>query len=353
MIDRDCSADLCAQVQDSYLHNTPLQIVGGQSKTFYGNPVNAAPLSVVAHRGIVHYERTELVLTARCGTPLSEIEQVLADNNQMLGFEPPHFADSATLGGCIACGLSGPARPYRGAVRDFVLGVQMINGKGEKLHFGGEVMKNVAGYDLARLLTGSLGTLGVVLEVSIKVLPKPEVEQTFSFELSEHTALQRCHELSAQPYPISAACYDGAQLFLRLSGNAAGVKSAHKQIGGDTVNDATAYWYRLREQQHAFFQNPLPLWRLSLAGATPPLVFKGKQFIDWGGAQRWLISEEEPARIRNKLGELGGHATLFRHSDGQQVFQPLTSKLRELHLNLKLAFDPHRVFNPGRMYPEY
>jgi glycolate oxidase FAD binding subunit len=353
MLDRDCSTELREQVQACCQHKTPMHIVAGQSKNFYGNPVSAEALSVSAHRGIVHYEPTELVLTARCGTPLTEIEQTLASHQQMLGFEPPHFGDNATLGGCIASGLSGPARPFRGAARDFVLGVRMINGKGEVLHFGGEVMKNVAGYDLARLLTGSLGTLGVILEVSIKVLPKPELEQTVSFELSERAAIQRINELMGQPCPISAACYDGEHLYVRLSGNAAAVHAAHKQIGGDTVQNASQLWLNLREHRHAFFQNQHPLWRLSLAATTAPLAFDGKQFIDWGGAQRWLVSQEDPVRIRKIVGDLGGHATLFRHGSEQPVFQPLAGKLREIHINLKLAFDPHCLFNPGRLYPEF
>ena len=352
MPDRDCSADLQQQIQNHIQQKSPVWILGGQSKTFYGNPVAAEPFTVTAHRGIVHYEPTELVLTARCGTPLAEIEQTLAEHHQMLGFEPPYFGDGATLGGCIASGLSGPARPYRGAARDFVLGVRMLNGKGEILRFGGEVMKNVAGYDLSRLLTGSLGTLGVILEVSLKVLPRPEVEETFSFEMNERSAIQRINELMAQPHPITAACHDGERLYLRLSGNAAAVTSAQKQIGGDQLKHAAQFWQSLREHRHAFFQHQRPLWRLSLAAATPPLTFAGKQFIDWGGAQRWLVSEEEPARIRKQLADLGGHATLFRHGGEQPVFQPLAGKLRELHINLKLAFDPHCLFNPGRIDPE-
>jgi glycolate oxidase FAD binding subunit len=353
MHDRDASAELREQVETHCQQKTPLQIVAGQSKTFYGNPVNAQAFAVNAHRGIVHYEPSELVLTARCGTPLQEIEQTLTAHHQMLGFEPPHFGEQATLGGCIASGLSGPARPYRGAARDFVLGMRMINGKGEILHFGGEVMKNVAGYDLSRLLTGSLGTLGIILDVSLKVLPKPEVEQTYCFALNEHAAIQRSNELAARPYPISATCYDGEHLYIRLSGNTAAVTAAHKQIGGDIMKNDTPFWHSLRELTHPFFQSSRPLWRLSLAAATSPLEFNGKQFIDWGGAQRWLISEEEPTRIRQRLSELGGHATLFRHGGEYPVFQPLLGKLRELHINLKLAFDPHCLFNPGRLYPEF
>ena len=353
MSDHDYSSELQNQVQAFYASKTPLQILGGQTKTFYGNPVNADPLDVIAHRGIVHYEPTELVMTARCGTPLDEIEQTLADNNQMLGFEPPHFGSNATLGGSIATGLSGPARPFRGAARDFVLGMRMLNGKAELLQFGGEVMKNVAGYDLSRLLTGSLGTLGVLLDISLKVLPKPEVEQTVSFELNDTAAIRRANELSAQAYPLSAACYDGEHLYLRLSGNDAAVKSALKRIGGDTVKNAREFWLNLRELRHPFFQTELPLWRLSLAAATAPLDLAGKQFLDWGGAQRWLVSEEDPANLRKQIGALGGHATLFRGNQDIPVFHPLSGKLHELHINLKLAFDPHCLFNTGRLYPEF
>ncbi|MBI1422870.1 MAG: glycolate oxidase subunit GlcE [Gammaproteobacteria bacterium] len=353
MTDRDCSADLREQVATHCQHNTPMQIVAGGSKAFYGNAVDAQPLVVNDHRGIVHYEPTELVLSARCGTPLTEIEQTLADNQQMLGFEPPHFTGHATLGGTIAAGLSGPARPFRGAARDFVLGVHMINGKAEHLRFGGEVMKNVAGYDLSRLLTGSLGTLGVLLDVSLKVLPRPEVEQTLGFELSDRIAIQRMSELNLQAFPISAACHDGERMYLRLSGNAAAVKSAQKQIGGEDVKDAAKFWHSLREMSYPFFQTTRPLWRLSLAAASAPLAIDGKQFTDWGGAQRWLVSDADPADVRQRLSELGGHATLFRNGGEQPVFQPLTGKLHELHINLKLAFDPHCLFNPGRMYPEF
>lgn len=353
MVERDCSNSLHDQVVSMIADKTPMRIQAGNSKSFYGNPVDASPLSVSEHCGIIHYEPTELVMTARCGTPLAEIEQALADNQQMLGFEPPHFTDGATLGGCIATGLSGPARPFRGAARDFVLGMRMINGKGELLHFGGEVMKNVAGYDVSRLVTGSLGTLGIILDVSLKLLPKPESEQTLCFELDEASAIRRSNELSAQAFPLSAACYDGEHLYLRLSGNQAAVSAAHKRIGGDIFENDSTFWTRVREQTHPFFQGTQPLWRLSLAPATPPLKFEGKQFIDWGGAQRWLVTQADSQLLRKQMAEHGGHATLYRGDSDTPVFQPLSGKLNELHINLKLAFDPHCLFNPGRLYPDF
>lgn len=354
MVDHDYSNDLQNQVQVFHAHKTPLQIVGGQTKTFYGNPVeNAEPLEVTAHRGIVHYEPSELIITARGGTPLAEVEQTLADNNQMLGFEPPHFGSNATLGGCIAAGLSGPARPFRGAARDFVLGIRMLNGKGELLQFGGEVMKNVAGYDLSRLLTGSLGTLGILLDISLKVLPKPEVEHSVAFELNDALAIQRANELHAQAYPLSAACHDGERLYLRLSGNEAAVSASRRRIGGDNLDNAREFWLNLRELRHPFFQTQHPLWRLSLAAATPPLDLPGKQFLDWGGAQRWLVNDEDPITIRKQLDALDGHATLFRGNRDIPVFHPLSGKLNELHMHLKLAFDPYCLFNSGRLYPEF
>lgn len=351
--ERDCLGELQAHLQRYHDNKTPVQILAGQSKAFYGNPVEAEPLSVCEHRGIVHYEPTELIITARCGTPLREIEDTLSAQQQMLGFEPPHFADTATLGGCVATGLSGPGRPYRGAVRDHVLGMQIINGKAEVMRFGGEVMKNVAGYDVSRLLTASQGTLGIITEVSLRVLPKPEKEQSYRLELDESTAIRRINELSAQAYPITAACYDGQHLTLRLSGNEAAVNYAHKQIGGDAVKNDILFWQQLREQQHPFFNRTQPLWRLSLAAATPPLEMKGRQFIDWAGAQRWLITDDAPEKIRKQIDKLGGHATLFRHANNQPVFHPVTGKLRELHMNLKLAFDPHCLLNPGRLYPDF
>ena len=352
MQEHDISLVLAEQVQEHFVDKRPLSIQGGNSKKFYGHGVNAEPLDVRAHAGIITYEPTELVLTARCGTPLVEIETALAQQGQMLGFEPPHFADSATLGGCIASGLSGPRRPYSGSARDFVLGMHIINGKGEILHFGGEVMKNVAGYDVARLMTGALGTLGIILAVSLKVLPRPQAEQSIALELEADMAIAHVNKLAGQSLPLSAACYDGRQLYLRVSGSEPAVRAATRQLGGEPVTDAAGLWQRLREHTHAFFETDKPLWRLSLAPTSPPLSIQGKQLLDWGGAQRWLVSDEPAQSIRHTAAQLGGHATLFRARDGIDSFHPLHGKLNELHINLKLAFDPHCILNPGRMYPQ-
>jgi len=353
MHSHDASQEILQQVRQHLSDRQPLFIQGGGSKHFYGTPVNATPLDVTTHSGVIHYEPTELVITARGGTKLCDIEATLAEHQQMLAFEPPHFSENATLGGCIASGLSGPRRPFTGAARDFVLGISMINGKGEIGRFGGEVMKNVAGYDVSRLMVGSLGTLGIILDVSLKVLPKPETELTISYELTERAAITRINKLCTSPLPVTASCFDGHRLYLRLSGTESSVTAAKIQLGGEVLADADTHWLKLREQTHSFFNSTLPLWRLSLAPATEPLELDGKQLHEWRGAQRWLLSELPAERIRQKLGDLGGHATSFRRSgESVAVFHPLQRKLHELNVNLKLAMDPHRIFNPGRMYDD-
>lgn len=354
MAEQDLSKELQASVQSSIADKQAINITAGNSKAFYGRIARGNELSVCEHTGTLHYEPTELVITARCGTRLSEIENALAVHNQMLGFEPPHFGGQATLGGCIASGLSGPRRPFAGAARDYVLGMTIINGKGEILHFGGEVMKNVAGYDISRLMTGALGTLGLILDVSLKVLPRPAIESTLSFESDETVAIDRINKLCGQALPVSAASFDGNRLYVRLSGNEAGVTAARKQLGGELLDNSEGFWKKVCEQSHPFFQTNLPLWRISMAPAADPLKLPGKQFIDWGGAQRWLISEEKPDIIFEKIARRGGHATLFKNGKRDtDIFQPLHGKLRELHKNIKHAFDPHGLFNRGRMYPDY
>ncbi len=349
----DHTEALQAQVKDALAQKQCLRIEGGGSKTFYGHVIEAMPLPTRAHTGIINYEPTELILTARGGTPLAEIESTLAAQNQMLPFEPPYFGDSATLGGTIACGLSGPRRPYAGAARDYVLGCRVLTGKGDVLHFGGEVMKNVAGYDVARLMTGALGTLGVLLDISLKVLPRPAMETTLQLSLSAEEAISTMNYWAGQPVPLSAAVHDGESLFLRLSGAASAVAQAEKQIGGEHVRQADSLWQSLREHTHPFFENERPLWRLSIAAGYPTLELEGKTLLDWGGAQRWLISSASPANIRHAAEVAGGHATWFqRHPPNAEVFHPLSTTLQQLHQRLKQTFDPAGILNVGRMYPD-
>jgi glycolate oxidase FAD binding subunit len=347
----DISEKLQQQVNAAAENNLKLCIRGGNTKNFYGNTCTGNPVDVGEHSGILSYEPTELVMTARAGTRLQDIEQTLAEQGQMLAFEPPHFGEAATLGGTIACNLSGPQRAYAGSARDFVLGCKLLNGKGEILHFGGEVMKNVAGYDVSRLMTGALGTLGILLEISLKVLPRPENEQTVALETDEVDAIDKMNGWAQKPLPISATCYDGASLYVRLSGTEGTIKAARKVIGGEEVPPSKTWWNKLKEQQHAFFSSDKPLWRLSLASNTPPIRLSGKWLYEWGGAQRWLVSDEAVDRIRKAAEKAGGHATYYRgERNNIEVFHPLPGGLMKLHRNLKQAFDPRGIFNPGRMY---
>ena len=335
----------------------PLRITGSGSKSFYGRSTQGDALDATAYRGIVSYEPTELVLTARAGTPLTEIDQLLADRRQMLAFEPPHLGPDATLGGCIATGLSGPRRAYAGAVRDYVLGTRLIDGKGDVLKFGGQVMKNVAGYDVSRLMVGSLGTLGLLLEVSLKVLPLPVEELSLRFDVAEQEAIDTMNRWAAQPLSLSATCYHDGVLTVRLSGAAAAVRSVRTKLGGEIVDDGESFWRGVREQQHAFFRTDntkgYALWRLSLPSAAPMLNVPGRQLIEWGGAVRWLVSDISAVNIRQIATVLGGQATLYRSTQPDaEPFHPLSPTLLQVHQRLKRSFDPHRIFNPGRMYPE-
>jgi glycolate oxidase FAD binding subunit len=337
--------------REQILGGRPLRIRGGGSKDWYGQGFDGEILDTRMYSGIVDYEPTELVITARCGTPLSDIEAALAEHNQMLAFEPPHFGPGATIGGVLASGLSGPRRASAGAARDFVLGAVLMDGRGQVLTFGGQVMKNVAGYDVSRLLAGSLGTLGLILQMSVKVLPRPLRESTLRFAMSEIDALARLNEWAGQPLPLSASCWHDGVLTLRLSGAQAAVDAAERALGGERIDDGAAFWAALREQQHAFFDGADSLWRLSVPSAASAILLRGEQLIEWGGAQRWLKGATDAASIRRSVGAAGGHATLFRGGDkGVGVFQPLAPAVASIHDRLKASFDPSHVFNPGRMY---
>ena len=353
------STDRLDGFRSRILERKPLRIRGGGSKDFYGGPPAGEILDTRAHAGIVSYEPTELVVTARCGTPLAELESALAARRQFLACEPPRFG-AATVGGAVAAGLSGPRRAAVGSLRDFVLGIRIMDGEGRVLKFGGEVMKNVAGFDVSRLMTGSLGTLGLILDVSLKVLPLPAGDASLRFEMRQDKALEAMNRWAGQPLPLVASCWQDGVLTLHLSGAQAAVAAASRKLGGEPLAAAAAveFWKAVREQSAAFFAGPdadAPLWRLSVPSVTPPLELPGVQLIEWGGAQRWLRGAADASQLRDAAVMAGGHATLFRGNREQRaagVFAPLQPALLEVHRRLKHSFDPYGVFNPGRMYPE-
>lgn len=340
---------------------TRLCLRGSGSKDFYGQSLTGEEFDTREYAGIVAYEPTELVVTARCGTPLAELEEALAEKGQSLPFEPPHYGPGATVGGCVASGLSGPRRVQAGALRDYVLGVKILNGQGEALNFGGQVMKNVAGYDVSRLMAGSLGTLGLIAEVSLKVLPVSVAEQTLRFELAQDRALELLNQWAGQPLPISASAWTEGILHIRLSGATAAVNAASRKLGGKRIEPDRGpdFWRGLREQRHAFFDGAAPLWRVSVPSTTAVLPLAGEQLVEWGGALRWLRGSDAHSghAIRQAAQQSGGHATLFRADqmlkDELGTFQPLHPPLARIHRNLKRVFDAQGVFNPGRMYSEY
>jgi glycolate oxidase FAD binding subunit len=345
---------LSEAIREAAAQKRPLCIRGGGTKDFYGGALHGDKLDTIDYRGIVSYEPTELVLTARAGTPLAEIEATLAEKGQALAFEPPHFGARATLGGCVAAGLSGPRRAYAGAVRDFVLGVRMLDGQGTDLRFGGQVMKNVAGYDVSRFMAGSLGTLGLLLEISLKVLPVAPAATTLRLRCAQDEALARMNGWAGKPLPITGTAFLNEELFVRLSGAGVAVEAAARKLGGTKLNEAEAskWWAGVREHTDAFFAGHGPLWRLSVRSTAAPIDLPGRQLIEWGGALRWLTSDADGARIRQAAAQAGGHATLFRGGDRSAVFQPLSLALMKIHRGLKQAFDPAGILNPGRLYPD-
>jgi glycolate oxidase FAD binding subunit len=352
--DGDASQTLLEQVNQAIQSGLPLRIQGANSKAFLGREVAGEVLDTRIHRGIVSYDPTELVITARAGTPLSELNAALDQAGQMLPCEPPSYSDAgvgdATVGGMIAAGVSGPRRPWAGSVRDYVLGTRVITGLGKHLKFGGEVMKNVAGYDLSRLMAGSFGCLGLLTEVSLKVLPKPRLCTSIALEMDSAHALARLAEWGQQPLPISAASHDGRVLRLRLEGGEGSVAAAHDRLGGESIDPA--WWQALNEHRLDFFTDGRALWRLSLPTNTGVLALPGEQLIDWGGAQRWLKSDASGEEIRAIVSAVGGHATCYSHGMDQSPFQPLAEPLMRYHRQLKAQLDPHGIFNPGRMYAE-
>jgi glycolate oxidase FAD binding subunit len=344
----DTSAQILSELRErvSAAHNAhrPLRLRGAGTKDFYAeDPASGDVLDLRGYRGIIDYEPSELVITARCGTPLSEIEAALNDRGQFLAFEPPCFNADPTLGGVVAAGLSGPRRMYAGAARDFVLGATLLDARGEILRFGGQVMKNVAGFDVSRLLCGSLGILGVITEVSLKVLPRPRAEETLRFEMPARHALEAFNRWSGQPLPLSGAAWCNGVAWVRLSGAAAAVRAACKQLGGETTA-AENWWASLRHHTHPIFGSHT-LWRLSVPDTAPLSDLPGDPLIDWGGALRWYATDGD---ARGVASAAGGTALCWR-GDSRPRFHPLQPAVAALHRRLKQQFDPHGIFNPGRL----
>ena len=357
--DRDIADALCEQVRSAYEARTPLRIVGGDTRAFYGRPVEGQALSVAEHSGIVSYDPVELIVTVRAGTRLSALQAALAENHQMLGFEPPVFGEQSTIGGAVATGLSGPRRPWAGAARDFVLGTRIITQEGKLLRFGGEVMKNVAGYDLSRMMAGAQGTLGVLTDISFKVLPIPTATHSLRLSLNLGDALSKLAELGRQPLPITAAAWHHGELFLRLEGGKSSVQATQERLGGESLDPS--FWTSLRDHRHAFFQRQevQALWRLSLPPNTAPLnldIAENDIFYDWAGCQRWVKTALDADTLRAACKAVGGHATCYTpHAQGGAVepFTPLNAVVEKYHRNLKAELDAHGIFNPGRLYAAF
>lgn len=338
-------------IRHAVVRQQSLRICGSGSKDFYGGTLSGIALDVRPYHGVVSYEPQELVITGRAGTPLSVIEKLLSEHGQMLPFEPPHFGPAATLGGCIATGLSGPRRAYQGAARDFVLGVRMLDGRGDLLTFGGQVMKNVAGYDVSRLQVGAMGTLGLLLDISLKVLPRPVAETTLRFDMDQTQALEAMNRWAGQPLPLSATCHHDHALTIRLSGAASAVRAAQLKLGGEVVEQGENFWRELREHRADFFQTDMPLWRFSLPSTASRLSVPCVELIEWGGALRWCKTTANVRVVREAAQAVGGQTTLFRGEDKPTgVFHPLSAPLMQIHRKLKLTFDPFGVLNVGRMY---
>ncbi|HOZ67149.1 MAG TPA: glycolate oxidase subunit GlcE [Burkholderiaceae bacterium] len=388
---------LIDRIQTAAAAKTPLRFRGGGSKDFYGQELVGDILDTTTYpslQGISSYEPSELVVTVKAGTSLAELESVLAEKNQCLPFEPPHFGQTwggetimphfarsqATVGGMVAAGLSGPARASSGALRDYVLGVDIINGKGEALHFGGTVMKNVAGYDVSRLMAGSMGTLGLITEVSLKVLPIAPAEATLKFACSQQEAITLLNTWGGKPLPLNASCWvkeSGSEqgkgvLYVRLRGAVAAVNAAINSMGGELQNAASgnatvaADWQALRNQTLPFFElnEGESLWRLSVPDTTPDLQLDayGETLVEWHGALRWVkLSAEAAAKnpmvLREFTTRVGGSATLFIASQAMNTptiarFNQLSEPLQRIHRQLKLEFDPAGIFNPSRMFAD-
>lgn len=346
--DADRTAELAGAVKAAAAEGRALEIRGAGTRAGQGRPVVGDPLDAATHRGLVDYDPAELVLTARAGTPMAEIEALLEANGQMLAFEPPRFGPGGTLGGAVAAGLSGPRRPFTGALRDYVLGVRVLNGRGEVLRFGGTVFKNVAGFDAFRLMAGAHGTLGILLDVSLRVVPRPAVEAALVLDLPGEEARRRVAELMRHPLPLSGAFHDGQRLHMRLSGGRAGVEAAKLRIGGEAADPSG--WAAIRDLSHPILAGGEGLWRIALPRTGPAGGFEDLPW-DQAGGVRWLRAAAPSPDDWDAAARLGGHIQRIRGT-ADPAFQPLAAPLLALHQRIKAALDPDRILNPGRMYPE-
>ncbi|MGB1172140.1 MAG: glycolate oxidase subunit GlcE [Marinobacterium sp.] len=349
----DLTSELIAQVRDAVEAKETLAISAGCSKTFIGRQIETdRTIDVSGHTGIVSYQPVELVMTARAGTTLAEIESALAENNQMLACEPPRFGGKATLGGTLATNVSGPGRPWYGSIRDHVLGVTLINGESKQLRFGGQVMKNVAGYDLSRLQAGAMGGLGLMTEISLKVLPKPATTRTLKFTMDQAEAIQRMNSMSGQPKPITAAYWSSGELFVRLAGAASAVDATAKSWGGEELASdvALALWSDLQDQKLAIF-NADKVWRFSMKSSADVLPIEGDSLINWGGAERWYVGDHSFDRMVALAEGAGGQVSLYRGGDRtDEVLHPVNPSIQSLQQRIKASVDPQGVFNPGRAF---
>lgn len=347
----DIGNELVERVERAAAAHAPLRIAGGGSKPFFGRSTDGDVLDVGAHRGIVDYAPSELVVTARTGTPLAEIDAALAEHGQIMAFEPPRVDGRATLGGTLACNAAGPARPWAGSIRDAVLGVKLVNGRGEALAFGGRVMKNVAGFDVSRLQAGALGAFGVLTEITVKVSPAPAATETRVREVDAGAALERMSSLARTPQPLTGAAWHRGRLYVRFAGAATAVAAAARAFGGDRDPEADAFWPALREQRLEPFTSDAPVWRFSIKSTALLPEVDSSALIDWAGAQRFVARALERADAERLAAAAGGHATLFRGGDRRgEVGHTLPAPLAALHTRLKAAFDPERILNPGRLY---
>lgn len=334
------------QIKEAAARGGKLAPRGGGTKSFLSPTHAGNALDTRAYAGIVEYDPKELVIVVRCGTPLVDVEKAMADAGQMLAFEPPHYGEDATIGGTVATGLSGPRRAYAGAVRDFVLGAKVIDGKGDHLAFGGKVMKNVAGFDMSRLLTSSFGTLGVITEIAFKCLPLPKAQATRVFEMDSAQAIESMNRWYADADPITATTWVDGKLYVRFAGAEPAVKTAIDKRGGDALANDVAWWADWREQKHAFFAGDAPLLRVSCK-STAPSFEVGDEAIDWGGAQRWIrTSLDNAAKLRYTAKQQGGYLQRIRGPRDADVDTKLQPALAEIHSKIKASFDPYNVFPP-------